>query len=142
MEFHESTVVIDDGPGAVRAVLIDGASYPEWDSGSPRWTARSSTAGGSACTRPSARAGPSRCASRSARPHRMSWTGGIPPGLFRGHRTSTVADEGLATRRTVREECTGLLRRPIWRSVPDLGPSFAQFTRGVKARVEGQRPPA
>jgi hypothetical protein len=36
----------------------------------------------------------------------------------------------------MREEYTGPLLGPIWRSMPDLGPSFEQFARGLKARAE------
>jgi hypothetical protein len=36
----------------------------------------------------------------------------------------------------MREEYTGPLVRLIWRSMPDLGPSFRQFADGLKQRVE------
>jgi len=36
----------------------------------------------------------------------------------------------------VREEYTGPLLGLIWRSMPDLGPSFGRFARGLKLRVE------
>ena len=36
----------------------------------------------------------------------------------------------------VREEYTGSLLGLIWRSMPDLGPSFDRFARGLKLRVE------
>jgi hypothetical protein len=36
----------------------------------------------------------------------------------------------------MREEYTGLLLGLIWRSMPDLGPSFDRFARGLKRRVE------
>jgi hypothetical protein len=42
----------------------------------------------------------------------MTWSGGMPLGLFRGVRTL------------------------IWRSMPDLGPSFRQFADGLMERVE------
>jgi hypothetical protein len=37
----------------------------------------------------------------------------------------------------MREEYTGPLLPLIWRSMPDLGPSFRQFADGLKARAEG-----
>ena len=42
----------------------------------------------------------------------------------------------------MREEYTGLLLSLIWRSMPDLGPSFQQFAAGLKKRAEtgAQRP--
>jgi len=38
----------------------------------------------------------------------------------------------------MREEYTGPLVPLIWRSMPDLGPSFAQFAQGLKRRVESR----
>jgi hypothetical protein len=61
----------------------------------------------------------------------------MPLGLFRGVRTFTVspgADGSTSFR--MREEFTGPLLGLIWRSMPDLGPSFEQFAAGLKARVE------
>ena len=40
------------------------------------------------------------------------------------------------TRFTMREEYTGPLLGMIWKSIPDLGPSFQQFADGLKARAE------
>jgi hypothetical protein len=36
----------------------------------------------------------------------------------------------------MREVYSGAMLGAIWKSMPDLSPSFAQFTRGLKARVE------
>jgi hypothetical protein len=68
----------------------------------------------------------------------MVWSGGMPLGLFKGVRTFTLAPEGSGTRFTVREDYTGPLLPMIWRSMPDLGPSFEQFARGLKARAEAR----
>ena len=62
---------------------------------------------------------------------------GMPLGLFRGIRTYDVSpgeDGQIAFR--MREEYTGPLLPLIWRSMPDLGPSFQQFASGLKRRVE------
>ncbi len=67
----------------------------------------------------------------------MTWSGGMPLGLFKGVRTYRVVPEGDRTRFTMREEYTGPLLPLIWRSMPDLQPSFDKFARGLKARVEG-----
>ena len=69
-------------------------------------------------------------------PERMVWTGGMPLGLFKGVRTFTLTPEGSATRFEMREEYTGPLLPMIWRSMPDLGRSFEQFARGLKAKAE------
>jgi hypothetical protein len=69
--------------------------------------------------------------------HRMVWSGGMPLGLFNGVRTfALVPERDGSTRFTVREEYTGPLLPMIWRSMPDLGPSFRVFANGLKARAE------
>ena len=61
----------------------------------------------------------------------------MPLGLFRGVRPFRLAPEGDGTTRfTMREEYSGPLLAVIWRSMPDLGPSFEQFARGLKQRAE------
>lgn len=60
----------------------------------------------------------------------------MPLGLFKGVRTYTLAAEGAGTAFTVREEYTGPLLGMVWRSMPDLGPSFTQFANGLKQRAE------
>ena len=66
----------------------------------------------------------------------MVFRGGMPLGLFAGARTYTLAPEGTATRFLMREEYTGPLAGMIFRSIPDLGPSFRQFADGLEQRVE------
>jgi hypothetical protein len=52
-------------------------------------------------------------------------------------RTFTLAPGSDGTTRfTVREEYSGPLLPLIWRSMPDLGPSFRQFADGLKDRAE------
>ena len=63
--------------------------------------------------------------------------GGMPLGLFRGARTYELSPAaGGGTAFHMREEYTGPLLGLIWRSMPDLGPSFDRFARGLKLRVE------
>jgi hypothetical protein len=56
--------------------------------------------------------------------------------LFRGVRTYALSPEGGGTAFHMREEYTGPLLGLIWRSMPDLGPSFEKFAQGLKQRVE------
>jgi hypothetical protein len=61
----------------------------------------------------------------------------MPFGLFRGERTYRLAPQSDGTTRfTMREEYSGPLLGLIWKSIPDLGPSFQQFADGLKKRVE------
>lgn len=67
----------------------------------------------------------------------MTWTGGMPLGLFRGVRTFHLADaDDGSVRFSMREEFSGPLLRMIWKKMPDLGPSFEQFAVGLKAEAE------
>ena len=67
---------------------------------------------------------------------RMVWTGGMPLGLFKGVRTYTLTPEDGGTRFRMREEFSGPMLPLIWRSMPDMQPSFEQFASGLKARAE------
>lgn len=137
MRHYESSVRIEAPPEAVWAVLADGSQYPAWDSGvtrvdgdivdGGRITVHTEVSPG--------RAFPVLVALDP--PQLMVWTGGLPFGLFRGIRTFGLDEvPGGATHFTMREEFTGPLLGLIWRTMPDLGPSFERFTRGIKARVE------
>ncbi len=137
MKYYEATALIDASPATVWRVLLDAPNYPNWDSGVVR--VDGSIAPGAKITVVSAvnpkRAFPVTVA--ELRPEqRMVWSGGMPLGLFKGVRTFTLAAEGTSTRFTMREEFSGPLLSLIGRSIPDLGPSFQQFTRGLKAKAE------
>jgi hypothetical protein len=69
-------------------------------------------------------------------PRRMVFTGGMPMGLFRGERTYTLTPSDGGTAFRMREEYTGPLLGMIWKSMPDLQPSFDRFAAGLKQRVE------
>jgi hypothetical protein len=72
-------------------------------------------------------------------PRRMVWEGGLPAGLFRGVRTFTLAAAGDGTDFLMREEFTGLMLPLIWRSMPDLQPSFDTFADGLARATQGAR---
>ena len=61
------------------------------------------------------------------------WTAQAVLGLFRGVRTYTLTPTGGGTRFDMREEYTGPLLGLIWRSMPDLQPSFDRFAAGLEA---------
>jgi hypothetical protein len=141
MRYYEATSTIVGSPDAVWSVLADGAAWPSWESGvdavegsiEPGQTIkiRSQAAPG--------RAFPVKV-TRFEPPAHLRFSGGMPLGLFRGVRTYEVSPgaDGQVTFR-MREEYTGPLLPLIWRSMPDLGPSFQQFAQGLKQRVEAGR---
>ncbi len=71
-------------------------------------------------------------------PRRMLWQGGMPLGLFRGERSFTLQDRGQGrVEFAMHEVFSGLLAPLITRSMPDLQPSFDEFCRDLKRRMEG-----
>ena len=137
MKFYESSAEIAAPPDAVWAILVDAPSYPSWDSGV---VSVEGTIAPGEKIKVVSEANPGRAfpvkvtAFEPARA--MTWSGGMPLGLFKGVRTFTLTRDGTATRFTMREEYSGPMLPLIWRSMPDLGPSFTQFARGLKARAE------
>jgi uncharacterized protein YndB with AHSA1/START domain len=138
MKAYETSTHITASPESVWTTLVDGAGWPRWDSGVEHVTG--SIASGNKVTIKSAaapgRAFPVTVTDYQA-PRRLVFSGGMPLGLFKGVRTYTLTADEDATLFTVREEYTGPLLGLIWRSMPDLQPSFDQFARGLKAEVEG-----
>jgi hypothetical protein len=138
MKAYDATSLIHATPEDVWAVLVDAPGYSAWDSGVERVEG---TIGAGERIKVVSEANPGRAfpvtVTELVPGQRMTWTGGMPLGLFRGVRTFRLAPEGDGTTRfTMREEYTGPLLPLIWRTMPDLGPSFEQFARGLKARAE------
>ena len=135
---HEATATIEAAPEAIWAILTDAPGYAQWDSGvvgvegtiAPGETIKVVSEANPGRTFPVKVTGwePGR---------HMEWSGGMPLGLFRGVRTFSL-NQGAdgATVFKVREEYTGPLLGMIWKSIPDLGPSFAKFATGLKERTE------
>jgi hypothetical protein len=137
MRFFESSATIDAPPEAIWPILADGRSYPDWDSGVVRIDG--TIAEGEKLKLYSelnpGRGFPLRV-TEFAPPRRMVWRGGMPLGLFKGLRTFSLTPSDGATEFTMREEFTGPLTGLMWRTIPDMQPSFDKFARGLKARAE------
>jgi hypothetical protein len=134
---YEASATIHAPADRIWSILTDAASYPSWDSGITRVDGR--IADGEHIT-VHAEVSPGRTFPVSVQldaPRTMTWSGGMPLGLFRGVRTFrlTPGEDG-AIIVTMREEYSGPLAPLIWRSIPDLGPSFARFVSGLKAHAE------
>ncbi len=69
-------------------------------------------------------------------PTRMTWTGGMPLGLFRGVRTFTLREHDGVTTFDMREEFSGLMAPLLTRSIPNLQPVFDEFAACLKRVVE------
>ncbi len=137
MKSYEVTETIQASPDEVWAVVEDVARYPDWDSGVERVEGR--VAPGEKL-KVHSQANPGRAfpvqVTDLAPGREMTWSGGMPLGLFKGVRTYRVAAENGGTRFTMREEYSGPLLPLIWRSMPDLQPSFDKFAAGLKVRAE------
>jgi hypothetical protein len=141
MKAYDATSVIDASPATIWAILTDAPGYARWDSGVLRVDGR--IAAGEKL-KLVAEVNPKRAFSLQVtefRPgERMTWTGGMPLGLFRGVRTFALApQDGGATGFTMREEYSGPLLAMIGRALPDLGPSFQKFATGLKRQAEQAR---
>jgi hypothetical protein len=138
VKFYESTATIEATPEVVLSILTDGPGYPTWDSGVEGVEGR--IADGERI-KVHSEVSPGRAFPVRVRlgedGHAMTWTGGMPLGLFRGVRTFTLepTDQG-GTGFRMREVYSGPMLGLIWRSMPDLGPSFDKFAAGLKERAE------
>jgi hypothetical protein len=132
----EASADIQAPPDRIWSILTDASAYPTWGSGvtsvdgkiadGERITVHSEVAAG--------RAFPVKVAMRQ--PNEMTWTGGMPLGLFTGVRSFRLAPTDSGTKVTMREEYSGPLAGLMSRSIPDLQPSFDTFVTGLKARAE------
>ena len=75
-----------------------------------------------------------------APPTRMVWQSGLPLGLFRGRRSFKLSPTPHGTEFSMEEVFSGLFSGPIWRSMPDLTPSFEIFARAIARASQGDNP--
>lgn len=137
MEFYEASSTINATPEKVWEVLTDGPGFTSWDSGIEKFEGTispgekiklySEVSPGRAFPLKVSEFEPGRL---------LVFTGGMPLGLFKGVRTYRMRPVGEGTEFHMREEFSGPMLPMIWRSMPDLGPSFTKFAEGLKARVE------
>ena len=137
MKHYEAAADIAAPAERVWQVLTDARAYPDWDSGVERVEGDIRPG---ATIKVHSEANPGRAfpvkVAELEPARRMVWRGGMPLGLFRGVRTFELSERDGRTAFRMREEFTGPLLPLIWRSMPDLGPSFDQFAAGLKARSE------
>jgi hypothetical protein len=134
---YEASSTIAAPPETIWAILTDAPAYRDWDSGV---SAVEGTIAPGEKLKVTSEANPGRAfpvtVTRLEAGRAMTWTGGMPLGLFKGVRTFALAPGDGSTRFTMREEYSGPLLPLIWRSMPDLQPSFDKFAAGLKARAE------
>jgi uncharacterized protein YndB with AHSA1/START domain len=141
MRCYEAMTLIEAPPEQVWPVLTDIAAWAAWDSGVTNVEGRLTLGEKLSIT---VEANPGRAFPVKVvtldEPDRIVFRGGMPLGLFTGERTYTLKREGTATRFTMREQYIGPLAGMIFKSIPDLGPSFQQFADGLKQQAESAQP--
>jgi hypothetical protein len=138
MRGFEASSVIKAEPAAIWAVLTDGAGWTSWDSAVVRL--EGTVAPGEKVTvypEVNPQRGFAVKVIDFVPAKRMTWRGGMPLGLFTGTRTYVLTPQSDGSVRfAMREEYTGPMAGLIFKSIPDLGPSFQKFAEGLKRRVE------
>ena len=138
MRGFEASSVIAADPAAIWTVLTDGAGWTRWDSAVVRVDGTIAP-GQKVTVYPEAnpkRGFPVKVV-EFVPGQRMTWRGGMPLGLFTGVRTYELTPEPDGrVRFRMREQYTGLMAGLIFRSIPDLGPSFERFAAGLKRQAE------
>jgi len=138
MPAYETSAVISAPPQVIGDILTNVAASPNWDCGVVRVDGHVSP--GAKITVVSSvnpdRAFPVTVTQLEPR-RSMRWSGGMPLGLLKGERSFTLSPvQGDRVRFTMREDYSGPLAPLIFKSIPDLNPSFQQFANGLKQRAE------
>jgi hypothetical protein len=138
MREYRASTTIKAPPETIWAILTDGAAYPDWEPNTVRIEGR--IGAGEKLTAFS-RLSPGQAfpvkVTEFVPGQKMTWSGGIPLGLFKGERIFTLASRGDGTTEfTLREVFSGPLLGIFGRSLPDLNTAFAQFAASLKGRAE------
>lgn len=138
MKVFSASTTIHASPEAIWQILTDAPNYPAWDPGVDR--IEGIIAQGervTAYTKRQPDRGFPATVTEFVPGQRMTWTGGMPFGLFKGVRTFTLSENGDGgSDFSLREEFSGPLLRLFGGSLPDLNQTFAEFAAGLKARAE------
>ena len=136
-EFSASTY-INASPEAIWEILTDAEHYPEWD---PQAIRIEGTIAAGETVTAYTKLSPNRAFPAKVTEflpgQKMTWTGGMPLGLFKGVRTFTLTPhEGGIVHFELREAFSGLLFPLFAKSLPDMTEPFEGFVAGLKARAE------
>lgn len=135
---YSATTTINASPDVIWRILTDAPGYPRWDPGIDR--IEGTIAPGKSIKaftkRDPKRAFPAKV-SDFVPGRGMTWSGGMPLGLFKGVRTFTLTPQADGSVEfTLREVYSGPLLPLFARSIPDLTRTFEEFAAGLKAFAE------
>jgi hypothetical protein len=136
MKAFEAETMIYARSSTVWDIITDAANYTVWESGITRVDGQVRNGG---TIRIRTRIGGNRNLRLRVRQipgEVMTWTGGLPLGLFTGVRTFTLSPQGGKTHLRVKEEFSGPLLGLIGRIVPDMGQDCTGYVNAVKERAE------
>jgi hypothetical protein len=138
MKVFRATTMIAASSEMIWAILTHAPAFSEWDPNVERIEGR--IAAGEKVTAYSkltpGRAFPATVIEFRP-PQQMTWTGGMPFGLFKGERVFTLTPQANGqTRFDIREEFSGPLLGLFAGSLPDLNTAFEQLAAGLKRRAE------
>ena len=138
MKEYRASTTITATPERIWSILTDGAAYPEWEPNTVRIDGQ--IAPGEKLTAWS-KLSPGRAfpvkVTEFVPGQKMTWSGGMPLGLFTGERSFVLTPRGDGiTEFTLREVFTGPLVGLMGRALPDLNTAFAQFAASLKDRAE------
>ena len=139
MKAFSASTNINASPETIWSILTDAEHYPEWD---PQAIRIEGTIAEGEMVTAYTKLSPDRAfpakVTEFAPGKRMTWTGGMPLGLFKGERTFTLTpQEDGSVDFDLREEFSGLLFPLFSKSLPDMTEPFEGFVAGLKARAEG-----
>jgi hypothetical protein len=138
LKYYEAAVVVRSSPERIWKLLTDGPGFTNWN---PTVDRVEGTIAPGQTIKVYVKVNPGRAfpvkVTQFEPGRRMVWSGGMPLGLFKGERTYvlTPAGDGLV-RFQMREEYSGPMLSMIWRTIPDLGPSFQEFAQSLKVAAE------
>lgn len=134
----DASSTISAPPSVIWPILIDVAGWPTWDSGIVAAAGKADRVGARLSV--TSAASPTRAfavrVTEFEPTSRLVLVGGAPLGLFRGVRTFTLTPSAEGTAFRMHEIYSGPLLNAIWKSIPDLDPSFEQFASGLKRKAE------
>lgn len=135
---YSASTTINASPDSIWGILTDAPGYPKWDPGIDR--IEGTIAPGNSIKaftkRDPKRAFPAKV-SDFVPGRKMTWSGGMPLGLFRGVRTFTLTPQtDGSVEFTLREVYSGPLLPLFARSIPNLTRTFEDFAAGLKAFAE------
>ncbi len=138
MKEYQVSDRIHASPEKIWAILTDIDKWPEWD---PSCERIEGTLALGQKVKAFSKLSPGRGfavkVSEFTPPLKMTWTGGIPLGLFRGERTFMLSElKSGVTEFSMREVFSGPMLALIGGSIPDMTEAFEGFVAGLKARAE------